>query len=335
MTPAEKRKAKLEEQMAEMRAENLTRRKRASSESNGEIGGLKSALADDPFAVGLNHGEVTAPKRGAQVGIDEGSSRKKELTFNTYLSQLEDPRSFVNLLPPEVREAVLTLPEDLVDKDEDHLLKLLQDKYNYQPTASAEALRTNFWMELDRVAATRNEVMNQGNVYLGICSRAYFHKVLHDYPAVLAYILCRPPEYEAVMRGMLSLSSRRIRDVLNIPLTKADGSLQDPKIIELVLKAAAMVDLRAKGGYLQRSETKNLTMMKQETTSYTTVFQAASDKRPFDVAKIAENIDEKIALLEKEMAQVAGQALPEPTEPKGSMTSKEGEVVDAEFKEQF
>ena len=341
MTPAEKRRAKLEERMAEMREQNLNGTLRKAPEPPTQRamfsaqGGVKSAVADDPLAVGLNHGEATAPKkRGGQVGIEEGTSRKKELTFNAYLSQLEDPRSFVNLLPPEVREAVLTLPEDLVDKDEDHLLKLLQDKYNYQPTASAEALRTNFWMELDRVAATRNEVMNQGSVYLGICSRAYFHKVLHDYPAVLAYILCRPPEYEAVMRGMLSLSSRRIRDVLNIPLHKPTGELQDPKIIELVLKAAAMVDLRAKGGYIQRSETKNLTLMKQE-NSYTNVFQAASSQKAFDIAKIAENIDEKIALLEKEMAQVAGQALPEPPAPKGDVTAKEGEIVDAEFKEQF
>jgi hypothetical protein len=47
-------------------------------------------------------------------------------------------------------------------------------------------------------------------------------------------------------------------------------------------------------------------MMKQETTSYTTVFNAASSTKTTDLASIAANIDEKIAALEKEMAAVPG-----------------------------
>jgi hypothetical protein len=107
------------------------------------------------------------------------------------------------------------------------------------------------------------------------------------------------------MRGLLSLSTRKIRDVLNLPLKKADGSIQDPKIIELVLKAAAMVDLRAKGGYVQRSETKNLTLMKQE-NSYTNVFTAASNNGSTDLSTLTGDIDAKIAALEKEMKALPG-----------------------------
>lgn len=287
---------------------------------NVEVSHAKFAENRDP--VGLKKGRDKLP---------EGMSIRKELTFNTYISQLEEPRSFVNLLPESMKQAVTTIPQELLDLDEDSLLQVLEDKYNYKPTASVEAMRNNFWMEHDRVSATRNEVMNQSNIYLGVISREHFHNLLREGSHVMAYILCRPPEYEAVMRGLLNLSTRKIRDVLNIPLRKADGSVQDPKIIELVLKAAAMVDLRAKGGYIQRSETKNLTMMKQETTSYTTVFNAASSAKGPDMNALTADIDAKIAALEKEMAAVPGIAHQpsEPTEPISAeyKVVKDGEIV--------
>lgn len=269
----------------------------------GQLGNSAAALNQDPVQIGR-------PK------MQDGAEVKKELTFNTYLAQLEEPRSFLNLLPESMKKAVVSLPQQLVDADEDELLRILKDKYNYTPSAAAEALRTNFWMEHDRVSTTRNEIVNQGSIYLGVVSRQYFIRIMDEAPHVLAYILCRPPEYEAVMRGLLNLSTRRIRDVLNLPLQKADGSIQDPKIIELVLKAAAMVDLRAKGGYVQRSETKNLTLMKQE-NSYTNVFQAASSTKPMDLSALTTDIDQKIAALEKEMAAVPGIAH-QPQEPTAS-----------------
>lgn len=272
-------------------------------ESSGELAAATAALNADP--VGITKGR---PK------LDQGTTVKKELAFNTYLSQLEEPRSFLNLLPESMKKAVVSIPQELVDCDEDSLLKILEEKYNYKPTAALEAMRSNFWIEHDRVSSTRNEVLNMGSIYLGVVSRQYFIKIVDSSPHVLAYILCRPPEYEAVMKGLLNLSTRRIRDVLNLPLQKADGSIQDPKIIELVLKAAAMVDLRAKGGYIQRSETKNLTMMKQETTSYTTVFNAASSNKGMDIPSLTSDIDARIAALEKEMAAVPGISH-QPTEP--------------------
>ncbi len=309
MTPEEKRRLRAEEKRKRIeegcertRAELIAKNPqafRSEKTHNAEITHAKKALDNDP--AGLKTGRKPLP---------EDVSVKKELTFNTYLSQLEEPRSFLNLLPETMKKAVLSIPEEMVNQDEDTLLRTLEERYKYKPTASVEALRTNFWMEYDRVATTRNEVMNQTNVYLGVISREHFHNLCNNGGHVLAYILCRPPEYEAVMKGLLNLSTRKIRDVLNIPLQKANGDIQDAKIIELVLKAAAMVDLRAKGGYIQRSETKNLTMMKQETTSYTTVFNAASSTKSPDLATLTANIDEKIAALEKEMATVA---LPAPS----------------------
>lgn len=273
----------------------------------------------------LNHDPANLKGHRAKIG---DASVKKELTFNTYIAQIEEPRSFLNLLPEGMKQNVLSIPQELIGKDEEELIELLREGYRYTPTASVEAMRNNFWMEHDRVVTTRNEIMNQSNIYLGVVSRQQFHEIVNTAPHVMAYIITRPPEYEAVMRGLLNLSTRKIRDVLNLPLKKADGSVQDAKIIELVLKAAAMVDLRAKGGYVQRSETKNLTLMKQE-NSYTNVFTAASSNKPTDLSALAGDIDAKIAALEKEMAAVPGisHQPSEPSVPQDATFTAEYKVV--------
>lgn len=283
----------------------------------GDLGAETYRLARDPANI-----------KGHRAKLPEGARVQKELTFNTYISQIEEPRSFLNLLPEGMKQNVLSIPQELIGKDEEELIEILKDNYRYVPTASVEAMRNNFWMEHDRVVTTRNEIMNQSNIYLGVVSRQQFHDIVNTAPHVMAYIITRPPEYEAVMRGLLNLSTRKIRDVLNLPLKKADGSVQDAKIIELVLKAAAMVDLRAKGGYVQRSETKNLTLMKQE-NSYTNVFTAASSNKPTDLSALAGDIDAKIAALEKEMAAVPGisHQPSEPSVPQDATFTAEYKVV--------
>lgn len=293
------KKQQREEQMAKVREEILASRpKPTESQLKGSTGGYQTALNEDPAG-------IIPPKRKSRSKLEGDQTVKKELTFNSYISQIEEPRSFLNLLPEVMKQSALHIPEDLLGKDEEELLKVLEEKHKYRPTAALEAMRNNFWMEHDRVATTRNEIVNQSNIYLGVVSREYFYKMVNENPHIVAYLLCRPPEYEAVMKGLLNLSTRKIRDVLNLPLQKADGSIQDAKIIELVLKAAAMVDLRAKGGYIQRSETKNLTLMKQE-NSYTNVFTAASNSKVPDINTLTTDIDAKIAALEKEMQAIPG-----------------------------
>ena len=268
--------------------------------------------------------EITPSKRHLQAEHEYRAPITRP--FNHYMEQLEDPRSFINVLPPFVRDSVLQVPEEYLNLDEDRLLEVLSEKHDkWKPTAAVEALRTNFWMEFDRASLTRNEIMNQNAIFLGVVSYEQWKHIVKYGFHVLAYILCRPPEYEAVMRGLLNLSTRRIRDILNIPVNRPDGTIQDAKVLDLVLKAAAMVDLRAKGGYIQRSETKNLTMMRQETTNYTTIF--SPNTKSVDVAEITTEIDKKIAALEQEMASVTAPGITHQVpEPLPSITVEAREV---------
>lgn len=261
------------------------------------------------------------------LGPDQRVSR--DASFNQLVKQLEDKDSLINYLPEDIRLSALELPDNLINLDEDAILKELRTRYRYTPSTTIEALRNNFWMEYDRVQASKTEnVMNMTHVYLGVCSREYFHKVTREIPYQFAFILTRSPQYEAVQAGLLTLSTRKIRDILSIPIKTKDG-YQDPKIIELILKAAAMVDLRNKGGYINRSETKNMTLIEQNTKhSYAGMFNAASNDGTKTAQQIQQDITEKLAILERE----AMDASP-PPEPKFTRTPNEDVIVEAEYKE--
>lgn len=229
---------------------------------------------------------------------DQSTSRAS--SFNSLIKQLEHDDSIVNHLTPDIKAAALEIPEKLVNKSEEELVEILEKDYHYTPTNTLEALRTNFWMEYDRVAASSKEkIMNNANIYFGVCTRMYWHEVTTRAVHLFAYILTRPPEYEAISRGLSSLSQKRMRDILNIPIKKPNGEFQDPKLIELVLKTAAMVDLRNRGGYLNRSETKNLTMleMNSKTVTYHGILTDPNIPKTAEQMQLA--IDEKLKELEE------------------------------------
>lgn len=253
-------------------------------------------------------------------------SAGKEVTFNSLVKQLEDTDSLINFLPPDVKQCALTVPEEFLNLDEEALLKSLAKGYKFRPTPTTEAIRHNFWMEFDRVVTGKKDsLMNMTNVYFGVCSRAHYHNIVND-PYAFSYVLTRPPEYEAIQAGMLSLATRRLREILSIPLKKKDGELQDAKIIEIILKASAMVDLRNKGGYINRSETKNMTLIEQNTKhTYAGMFSAASNDGTKTAAAIQSDIDEKLKALEDETRNTS--PLPQPR------FTIDDTIVTAEYKE--
>jgi hypothetical protein len=251
--------------------------------------------------------------------LQTGSTTTNTPSFNSLVKQLETPRAFINLLPEDTRIAVLTIPDQLLNIEEEELMSRLPASFS--PTAIMDALRFNFWMEHDRVVATKTEVMNMQTVHFGVCTREYWHTISTEKLHVMAYILCRPPQYSAMMNALSSQWTKRLRDILNIPIKKPNGEYQEPKILELILKAGAMVDLRTQGGYITRSETKNLTYMetKNSNSSVTKIFTAASSNQ--SVEQIENEIDEKLKLLERDLSPAKP---PEPSNP---------DVIDAEFTE--
>src|SRR5574343_434525 len=157
--------------------------------------------------------------------IADGVVRKQD-SFNSLVKQLEEPRSFLNLLTPEAQACILEMPEEYLNLDEEEYCQ----KFKFSPTPTDEALRVNFWMEMDRVKATKNELVNMAVVYHGVCSEQKFWNIIEGYRfdnsmkrgfvnwKPLGYLLTRPVQYEAMMLSLLNISTKKLRDVLSIPL---------------------------------------------------------------------------------------------------------------------
>jgi hypothetical protein len=252
--------------------------------------------------------------------LPEGKQVPKGDSLNSLITQLEDPRSLLSFLPEDTRKAFTEIPEDYLHQDENLLLDRFEAELNWKPSTLTEALRLNFWLEYDRVSMSNSEnTMNMSNVYLGVCTRAGFYKIVHGQPHVLAFILSRPIGYDATFASLQELVNRKFHQILSLPIR--EGKKINIKLLELQMKTGAMVDLRNRGGYLQRSETKNLTMLKQQTEhTYTSIIQSkVSDKT---AAQIEADVKEQLAKLEEE----ARTHLP-PPEPR----FVENEVVDAVY----
>lgn len=257
--------------------------------------------------------------------LPEGKHLPKTPTLNSLMVQLEDPRSLMSFLPQDIQSHILKIPDEYINLDEQELLVKLKHWHGYIPTLSHEVIRNNFWAEYDRVQFSNIEnMMNLGNVYNGVLTRAGFYKAMENTSSA-AYIITRSVEYKMTMEGLQNSVNRRFHDFLNIPLKLPSGLYNDPKLLELVLKTAAMIDLRNKGAYLQRSETKNLTMISQKTNhTYNGIFSAASNvpnDRPIE--EIESDINNKLKELEDSAKEQLPPATPKFKEP----------IADAEFKE--
>lgn len=242
------------------------------------------------------------------------STSISKATVPVILERMEEGPTLKDLVPPTLKRCIDWIPDDLVNVSEEVLLKELKQRYDWEPYNTIEVLRNNFWVEYERIQVTKEKQMVLNHVFQGVCTIDSFYNYVSNkkFMPEMAYIFTKPISYEASMAGLLSLANRRIRDILTIPLKKEDGTMQDPKLLDLVLKASAMVDLRAKGGYIQRSETKNLTLMEQRNLSVSgSVGNIFADGRRKKIEELTpDEIEERLKQLEEE--EEKNVALPAP-----------------------
>lgn len=256
--------------------------------------------------------------------LPEGKGAPKGDSLNSLIKQLEDPRSLMSFLPIDTQHAFASVPEEYLNVDESILLERFKEELNWEPTMITETLRLNFWLEYDRVAFSKAEtMMNMSNIYLGVCARAYWAKIVHQ-PHIVAFILSRPIGYEHTYESLQQLSNRKFHQILSLPVK--EGGKLNIKLLELQMKAAAMVDLRNKGGYINRSETKNVTLLSQKTEhSYTHALDLRASNKT--AAHIELDVAEKLKQLEEE----ARTQLP-PPEPRFESSKLSDEAIaDAEY----
>jgi hypothetical protein len=274
----------------------------------------KSAAVDDA----IEHAKKTfsptpirIPREQAQDGDnvpnfkDLVKSYRTQAPSTTVLLKAlgNDNGGLITFLSAQMTEAVARIPEPYLNLDEEEMKANLARDFEWHPSVTVENLRIKFWEEFDRCQIAKEPKMVQEQIYRGVCSVDYFFTLCADqykWP-VWAYIITRPTEYDQVMRSMLSLATSRLRDILSIPILNKNGEPRDPKLIDTILKAAAMVDHRVKGSYIQHTVNKTLQINHNTTTHKGSIVHDIRAK-PIEELDYKE-IQERLRLVERDLQE--------------------------------
>lgn len=206
------------------------------------------------------------------------------------VSDLDNPRSVINLVSPVVREAMKRVPEEFLSLNDKELENLSPQKAF---TVTDRRLRTAFWIEYGRAQDSMSS-MNMAGIYGGICSRPYFYTNIMQDKVRLAYLLTPPQDYKVAMEEALSYGVDKIREILEMPLYDQNTGRPDPKIADVILKAVALIDQRVKGAVVQRHQVHQLNQN----------VGAPKAQAPGGEAQTMAEIDRKLAELEDKLGAV-------------------------------
>lgn len=161
------------------------------------------------------------------------------------IMEKENPRSLLSIAPKGVGALMEKLDPVWLKRSESQLKILVpQDP-------QLNRLRIAFWKEYDHAQSQMRPMLwaNIGRLVQrpSVSLADYFHRA-----DTFAYILCPPASYDVFLEEALSHGMTRIREILDLSLYDPSGRV-NPKIGELILKAAAFLDLRTHGGFLQKS----------------------------------------------------------------------------------
>lgn len=202
-----------------------------------------------------------------------------------------EEHSLINLVPFILQDKFIEAQKKepgLFGHDERALYKMLRGS-NRQPTPTDNRLRLAFWVEYDRAQAA-NEKMNLAYVYSGVCLQEYFKFTYLNLPAKVAWLICPPTSYEVTLKEGVSFGLKVMRDILDED--PADYPMgQRVKFKELQAKIFAMLDMREKGAFTQRSEVKQMNL------------NVSTNDKAVAGAMIESNVD----ALEKRMKQLERQ----------------------------
>ena len=230
--------------------------------------------------------------------------------------------SLTHLCSPEVSRAIMALPDPVVDIEEEEL-----EKIHPNPTPTVNQLRRMFWLEYDR-AVDNHMQMDMSRVYVGVCSRAGFYKIVQN-PHQLAWLVCPPREYEIETEELLGIGLKQIRAILQLPLKNHMGFI-DTKLAEVQLKAVMMLDMRRKGAYLQRSVQANYNVNENRAS-----LDSADATLIGDLDSQIKKLSEDIAQIESKKPSISPTLHLEQLQKhavKPATNREEQEAIEAEFK---
>lgn len=192
-------------------------------------------------------------------------------------------KSIVSLFPQVLANVYEDLDPKYLEQSEVTIRTLLK------PTEQMEALRSRLWTLIKE----RTNIPDPPRIQLsemahGIAPLKYVESAL-QMPLMAAWCGIPTMDYETRIEAMLDRAYFKLKEILELPLLDDRGKL-DMKAASLIIQVAKMVDLRSRGNYTERIESKTLQ-----------VNASASEAQKMfgkDPSLTLEQIEDKIAQLE-------------------------------------
>lgn len=164
-----------------------------------------------------------------------------------------NPRSIINIVPETIAAAMIRSSQDRPDlfaMDERALMK------EVSPSPTDNRIRLAFWMAYDLAQNSQRHIV-MTSVYSGVCTRSFFDRSWTQSPEHIAWMLCMPDSYEAVLDEAIVYGLKKMRDILDLPEMDKQGRL-NVAIVALKAKVFSMLEMRKHGAYTVTNKNMNL-----------------------------------------------------------------------------
>lgn len=152
-----------------------------------------------------------------------------------------NPDSVYSRMPESGKFAMDSIPSYLKAWS----FKKLEKTFSHNLTTRDRIWKIAFWREYQS-ALDSDKTMSPKAICRGVCPEEYMYEHIFKKNPLFAWILYPMPSYENAMLEMLDLSTRRLREVLALPIL-LDGKRVDHKLISLQVKIHELVENRVRG----------------------------------------------------------------------------------------
>lgn len=198
------------------------------------------------------------------VGMPDGSIISGNPQIINYTQEVL--RNPLDASDPTARSALSMLPEEEKFIIESHwkrnpeLFTLSERSLITQmnnmgfPVSSTEnLLRNKFWLEYDHATQGAYEQIRLNEVIRGVCSPKFFRETFLANQYMVAFLMLPPINFKTKQEETLLFALDRLRQVLDMPTLKLDGS-PDMNVIKAQMGVYQILERRVQGEVVQKTQ---------------------------------------------------------------------------------
>jgi len=159
----------------------------------------------------------------------------------------------LSILPKEFQKSLKTMPAHLWEMGLDDL------EAEVRPSPQLNRIRLAFWREYD-VASADMRTMELTAISEDLAMpKVVILSEIKD-PMRMMFVLRPPSTYDAFLDEALERGGRKLRSLFDLDIVNPTTGERDHKLMDLMLKVYALLDMRKHGGIVQKNMNLNVEM---------------------------------------------------------------------------